>query len=171
MTKQSILTLLFVCSTCLAFAQQQESTSTIRKQAIKAFKNRDYKKAQQFSIKMLKLSQEQKTWDTGNAIFHGNMILGRIAIAKNDVKLAKKYLLLAGKTMGSPQLNSFGPNMLLAEELLQKKEYQVVIQFFQLCRKFWKSKKAERRLKEWEEDIQNKKIPNFRANLRFGGWS
>ena len=39
---------------------------------------------------------------------------------------------------GSPQLNSFGPIMSLAEELLEQGEPDTVLEFFAECRKFWK---------------------------------
>jgi len=38
-------------------------------------------------------------------------------LKEGKVEDAKHYLLEAGKTPGSPQLNSFGPDMSLAEEL------------------------------------------------------
>ena len=85
-----------------------------------------------------------------------------------EIEKAKKYLLLSAKSKGSPQLNSFGPNMLLAKELLEKKEYKTVIKFFDLCKKFWKLEKG--RLDHWKARIQDRKIPRFRMNLLIGGW-
>ena len=46
--------------------------------------------------------------------------------------LANAYLLAVGRTPGSPQLNSFGPNMALAAELLQKEVRDTVLQYFEL---------------------------------------
>jgi hypothetical protein len=46
--------------------------------------------------------------------------LGLIAVHKNDIETARRELLESGKTPGSPTLNSFGPNMILAKELLEK---------------------------------------------------
>ncbi|WP_298861940.1 hypothetical protein [uncultured Gimesia sp.] len=73
-------------------------------------------KARGYAEKML--SQNNSDWNSGNHIHHGNITLGRIAIAADDVEAAKQYLINAGKTSGSPQLNSFGPDMSLAKELL-----------------------------------------------------
>lgn len=65
------------------------------------------------------LTDDTAGWNSGNRIHHGNLILGRIALTQGDVAEAKTRLLAAGKTPGSPQLNSFGPNMMLAKELLE----------------------------------------------------
>jgi len=70
----------------------------------------------------------------GNAIYNGNMALGRVALRQGDVTKVGKLLLEAGRTPGSTQLNSFGPDMTLAQELLEKGEREVVLQYFALCR-------------------------------------
>jgi hypothetical protein len=49
---------------------------------------------------------------------------------------AKRYLIESGKSPGSPQINSFGPNMSLAEDLINKGERDVAPEYFELCRKF-----------------------------------
>ncbi|MEI6198193.1 MAG: hypothetical protein WCS42_28075, partial [Verrucomicrobiota bacterium] len=50
---------------------------------------------------------------------------------------AAKYLLAAGKTPGSPQLNSFGPDFALAKELLILGQKEVVLQYLDLVGNFW----------------------------------
>jgi len=45
-------------------------------------------------------------WNYGNAIHDGHMVLGRVALRKGDVEAAKRELLEAGKTPGSPQLTT-----------------------------------------------------------------
>jgi len=75
-------------------------------------------KAKEYAERMLK--QNYSGWNYGNNVHHGNIILGRIAIKRDDLEEAKKRLINAGNTPGSPQLNSFGPNMALAKELLEK---------------------------------------------------
>ena len=71
----------------------------------------------------------------------------------------------AGKTPGSPQLNSFGPNMMLAKELLNKDEKDVVIEYFKLCGSFWKMDRG--RLKQWTDTVKNDGIPDFGTNLDY----
>lgn len=111
------------------------------------------------------LEDEEGGWNLGNRIHQGNLILGRIALAEGNVDEAKSRLLLAGKTTGSPQLNSFGPNMLLAKELLEQGEKEVVLEYFELCKKFWKSPRQE--LERWVDDVKGDRIPQFGGNLAY----
>lgn len=119
------------------------------------------KKAEEYADKML--SQNSPGWNYGNNIHHGNIILGRIALTLDDLEEAKKHLINAGKTPGSPQLNSFGPDMTLAKELLQKGEKDVVLKYLELCSKFWKSGKDQ--LEKWTVVVKDGKIPDFGFNL------
>jgi hypothetical protein len=115
---------------------------------------------------LLKQAETMKDdWNYGNALHVANLVLGRIALLAGDTKEAKRFLLEAGKTPGSPQLNSFGPNMLLAKELLEKKETAVVLEYFELCAKFWKRHTAK--LDEWKAAVEKNEIPEFGANLRY----
>jgi len=104
-------------------------------------------------------------WDYGNAVHTANLVLGRIALAAGDIDEAKRLLLLAGKTPGSPQLESFGPDMLFAKELLEKGEKDVVIQYFTLCSAFWKM--DDGKLAQWKTEVQNNEIPDFGPNVRY----
>jgi hypothetical protein len=86
-----------------------------------------------------------------------------VALAAGDLAAAKRHLLAAGATPGSPVLNSFGPNMTLAKELLERGETQTVLGDFVLCAKFWRSDRG--RLKAWTDAVKAGIAPNFRANL------
>ena len=119
------------------------------------------KKAREYAEKML--SQSRPGWNYGNNIHYGNIILGRLALAAGDIEQAKKRLIEAGKTSGSPQLNSFGPSMALAKELLEKGQKDVVLEYFELCSKFWRS--GNNRLNRWSVKVEDGKIPNFGTNL------
>jgi len=98
-------------------------------------------------------------WNYGNAVYNGNLILGHVALAEGNIPEAKKFLLAAARTPGSPQLNSFGPNMSLAEQLLMKGEKQVVLEYIELCRKFWKRGGA--RLDELKKAVEQGTKPKF----------
>lgn len=111
------------------------------------------------------IDDDAQGWNRGNRIHHGNIILGQLAIVEGNVDEAKSRLLLAGKTEGSPQLNSFGPNMTLAKELLKRGEREAVLEYFELCKKFWKS--GDRNLKQWSDDVKADRTPQFGANLRY----
>lgn len=102
-------------------------------------------------------------WNYGNAIHDGNMVLGQVALKGGDVAAAKAYLLRAGRTTGSPQLDSFGPNMSLARDLLQIGERDVVLEYFGLCAAFWEMDRG--RLDQWRLDVRSQRLPDFGANL------
>jgi len=120
-------------------------------------------KAKEYAERML--ADNASNWNSGNRIHHGNLILGRIALEQNDIDEAKARLLAAGRTTGSPQLSSFGPNMLLAKRLLELGESEVVLEYFSLCDQFWKS--PRRKLDRWIDDVKANRTPDFGANLSY----
>ena len=125
-----------------------------------------FDKAKTYAEQLLETANRQKRdWNTGNAIHHGNLILGRLALRAGDVEKAKQHLIAAGKTPGSPQLDSFGPSMTLAKELLEKGQRDVVLEYFQLCAKFWESGKDT--LKDWTSVVKQGAIPSFVATLDY----
>lgn len=133
--------------------------------ATAAFDAEDLDKATAYARELLALAQGiQKDRNYGNEVFYGNMITGRIALRRDkNVILAKSSLLISGQTIGSPELNSFGPNMSLANDLLTIGERETVLEFFALCRKFWKQRPEK--LDEWTAMVKGGGIPNFGANL------
>jgi hypothetical protein len=107
-----------------------------------------------------------KDWNYGNAIFFGNMLLGRVALLRDkNVALARNLLIASGKTPGSPQLNSFGPNMSLAKDLLAAGERDTVLEFFGECRSFWKQHLSK--LDQWAATVKGGGDPDFGANLLY----
>jgi Flp pilus assembly protein TadD len=69
-------------------------------------------KAASYARQLLDSALSRNNWNTGNAVYFGNWLLGRLALRQGDTRLAGEYLLKAAATAGSPQLNSFGPNTL-----------------------------------------------------------
>ena len=108
----------------------------------------------------------REIWNYGNVIHHANLVLGEIAHAKGNLVGAKFNLLEAGRTPGSAQLNSFGPNMTLANALLELGERDVVLEFFELCRGFWDF--APEKLDQWKNTVEAGGIPDFGGNLVYG---
>ena len=141
---------------------RQAILSNVAKAALEAGETA---KARAYAEEMLKAAGDSggNGWNYGNMIHHGHLILGRLALRTGDLQQAKEHLLAAGKTPGSPQLNSFGPNMMLARELLEKGERQAVLEYFELCGTFWKQDK----LAEWTKEVQAGKVPEFGANLNY----
>ena len=111
------------------------------------------------------LRDTSKGWNLGNRMHYGNITLGKIALDAGKVEEAKSHLIAAGATQGSPQLNSFGPDMTLAKDLLEAGEEEAVLKYFELCSKFWKSGQA--RLAEWTELADRGGIPDFGRSLRY----
>lgn len=120
--------------------------------------------AKKYAEELARLAPQFKTdWNYGNAIQDANLVLGRLALAEGNLKEAKQRLLDSADSKGSPQMNSFGPNMSLAKDLLAKGEKDAVLAYFELCGKFWSMGTA--RLKQWTEDVKKGATPDFGANL------
>lgn len=114
---------------------------------------------------MTLLPKYKGTRNDGNAIQDANLVLGRIAVQEGKIEAAKNYLIAAGKSPGSPTMDSFGPNMTLAKDLLEKGERDVVLEYFMRCRKFWKMDYGK--LDRWMHEVMDGKTPDFGANLLY----
>ncbi len=117
--------------------------------------------AKQHATETLQNNTDDANDDYGNVIHNANQILGRCALREDRLADAKAYLLKAAATPGSPQLNSYGPQMTLARELLEKGEKETVLQYLDLICKFWASDK--------DESALGKQISNEHAAL-IAGW-
>lgn len=119
--------------------------------------------ARRYANELLDLAPKFRTsWNHGNAIHHGNLVLGRLALKAGDRASAVQYLLLAGGTHGSPQLDTFGPNMTLARDLLAQGEKEAVLRFFIQCKAFWKLHDGQ--LDRWAADVRSGRQPDFGAH-------
>jgi tetratricopeptide (TPR) repeat protein len=127
--------------------------------------------ARQHATETLQKNTDDTNDDYGNVIHNANQILGRCALSEGKLADAKAYLLKAGATPGSPQLNSFGPQLQLARELLEKGEKETVLQYLDLVSKFWASDNEESATGQqvsrehaaliagWKSEIAEGKIP------------
>ena len=127
-----------------------------------AFVAGDIEKARAYAESMLDAVPDG--WNRGNRIHYGNVVLGRIALADGDLPEAGARLIAAGETPGSPQLNSFGPDMALAKALFERGETLTVIRYLELCGNFWAMDRG--RLQNWIALIRAGRTPDF-SNLRF----
>jgi len=105
-----------------------------------------------------KYGQNKDSYGYDDAVFDGNQVLGRVALRTGNIASAKRHLLASARISGSPVLSSFGPDMTLAKELLEKRQQTAVVEYLHLCATFW-DKAA--RLKAWEDDIRKGRLPNF----------
>jgi len=125
-----------------------------------SFKRGQHVKAYLMAMELLNLAKRfPDGWNYGNAIHDAHIVLGWIALKEGDVDLAKRHLLDAGRTPGSPQLDSFGPNMSLARGLIERGERDAVLAYFKLCRVFWDGE--EERLEAWATEVKAGNMPDF----------
>ena len=131
-----------------------------------AWRKGDIEKARALATEMEGLLPTyMNDWNYGNAVQDANQVLGLIALGAGDVPEAKKRLLASADSKGSPQMNSFGPNMQLAKALLEEGERDVVLEYFKRCATFWKM--GEARLAGWSATVKKGEIPEFGANLNY----
>ncbi len=81
-------------------------------------------------------------WNQGNAIYTGHSVLGQLALRAGDIEGAKRELLLAARTPGSPQLDSFGPDCTLASQLSELGETEAVLAFLKEIERFWEGNRG-----------------------------
>jgi len=86
------------------------------------------------------------------AIHDANDVLGRVALLRGNLPRAKDCLLDAAATPGGGILNRSGPRMLLAQELLDRGEREVVIEYLQKVKTFWSSGAVS--IARWISDIR-----------------
>jgi hypothetical protein len=116
-----------------------------------AFEAREPASARWYARELLSMSERYAgSWNFGNAMHNGNTLLGRSALREGDVPGAAAYLRRAGATPGSPQLNSFGPDMQLAGDLLHRGQRAAVVAYLQDVRRFWEPETVD----EWIDTIR-----------------
>ncbi len=122
-------------------------------------------KARSFAEEALQLAKEQPPFvHTGQAVFYCNLVLGRLALLDGDIPKAEQYLLLSGQTEGGGALDTFGPNMSLARELLKRSRKETVLKYLGECKVFWTYDEGSK-LAKWSAEIQRDGMPVFGGNL------
>jgi tetratricopeptide (TPR) repeat protein len=145
---------------------EQEKRMLMSSLATSALEAGEAQTAQVWALEALNDAKNVKSdWSVANSVHHAHIILGRLALRDGDLAEARKHLIQAGQSQGSPQLDSFGPNMMLAKELLEKGERDAVIQYFQQCASFWKNDRGQ--LVQWAATVREGGIPKFGANLAY----
>jgi hypothetical protein len=128
--------------------------------------------------RLLAQAGDTNHWNYGNVIYEANSLLGRVAVREGAFAEARRCLRAAGRTPGSPQLGSFGPNLALARELLEQggpEDRETVLAFLEDLKNLWPDpatiKEANRRqvaadhrqeLEAWRGEIGGGKIPDSR---------
>jgi tetratricopeptide (TPR) repeat protein len=118
-----------------------------------------YAVAEEFATELLSIAESyRESWAYGNAVHEAHTALGLVELNRGDRKAAIEHLLASGATEGSPQLNSFGPTMELARQLMKVGEFDAASQCLALCTKFWSLGSAW--LEIWSEMIALRRVPN-----------
>ena len=118
-----------------------ERLQRLTAQAQAALKAGDSAAASALAGRLLRENTDKSSWNYGNVVYDANQMLGLAALRRGNVSAAKRYLLAAGRTPGSPQLDSFGPEMTLAQGLLTQGQKRVVLTFLNEVAKFWATPK------------------------------
>jgi len=116
---------------------------SLRQLAIQSLELGDTEAATRHATEWLNTTTNRRAYFYGTVVHDANQIMGVAALKEGRVADAKTYLLKAGASPGSPQLNSFGPRMFLAQQLLEKNEKEVVVEYLDLVAKFWASSSDE----------------------------
>ena len=115
-------------------------------------------------------------WNYGNAIHNANSVLGLLALHEGKKAEAVVFLRAASLSPGSPQLNSYGPSLMLASELAKAGEYEAVAQYVQGIAEFWTPEdrrpvvyllpflKDSEPLATWLAKLRRHQAPNFGRN-------
>lgn len=145
---------------------EEKRFDTLGEAAKESFETGKLDDARRYAQELAALAPQYKnSWDYGNAVHDANLVLGRIAVREHDLKAAKKYLIAAGRSPGSPQMDSFGPNMSLAQDLLAAGDRETVLEYLTLCHRFWKKDRGQ--LDQWIADVNAGRTPNFGANVLY----
>lgn len=104
-------------------------------------------------------SQFERTWQYGNSVHWGHIVLGKVAVLGGDVETASTELVLVGRTPGSPQLNSYGPDLELAQALLDVGRTAAVRDYLTECKRFWGMDRGA--LDGWIGQISSNQIPKL----------
>lgn len=105
-----------------------------------------------------------KTYGNSNDgdLYHlGHTILGRVALKDGDVSRSKNHLIESARGSGSIWFGSLTPAMELALDLLERGEFDIVGEYFDLCSEFWQDDKLEK----WKILVKAGVIPEFRGSV------
>lgn len=113
-------------------------------------------------------------WNHGNAVHDANAVLGLLALQEGQRAAAVAHLLAAGQSRGSPQLDSFGPSLLLASRLAKAGEYDAVAAYVRAIRRFWEADdgsllgllgwRSPAPMEAWLTQLAARRVPDFGVN-------
>lgn len=125
-----------------------------------AYQANNFAKVEELAKENLALAAVYRcNWNYGNAVHNTNRVLGLVSLKNGDTETAAAYLLKAGKSTGSPQLNSFGPELDLANNLLQIDKVEPVKAYLKDIKSFWEMDHGK--VDAWLKQIENGEKPEL----------
>lgn len=133
---------------------------SLDEQITAAYKENNFEKVKDLAKENLELAAVYRcNWNYGNAIHDTNRVLGFVSLKTGDIEGATGYLLKAGKSTGSPQLNTFGPELDLANELLKLGKGEAVKTYLKDIKSFWEMDNGK--VDEWLAQIDKGEKPEL----------
>jgi hypothetical protein len=124
----------------------------------RAYERRDLDEVARLAREYLALAPSLPCdWNYGNAVHDGHRWLGLVALQQGDEAAAVRHLLEAGRSPGSPQLDSFGPRFDLAQALLGRGHAGAVTTYLRDINRFWDRAEVE----EWIAAIERGERPRL----------
>lgn len=134
--------------------------------AWKEYEQGNNDQAKKYAFELLRLNKlVEDNWNSGNALFYGHMIIGLVNFESKNIEKAKERLILSSKTHGSPQLDTFGPSLVLAQKLLDAGEIKTVTKFIKNCSKFWEMDNGV--IDYWLNEIGEGRCPDLCKGLQY----
>jgi hypothetical protein len=93
----------------------------------------------------------------------GKMDEARENLFKSVTLLPNSFDSSIKKFKASPEMDSFGPDMAFAKDMLAKGEKAAVLKYLDLCGNFWSM--GDGRLSLWRKQIVAGETPDFGGNL------
>jgi tetratricopeptide (TPR) repeat protein len=101
----------------------------------------------------------QVDWERADAVNAAETLLGYVELATGHLGEAERHLIASAQTSGSPVLGSYGPDLGLAAELLARGRSQRVLEYLDLCKRFWDPGPGV--IDGWQTAIRSGASPDF----------
>lgn len=124
----------------------------------------DHAQAESLAVDYLEAAKRFPcNWNYGNAIHDANVVLGLGALRQGNRDDAVRHLRAAGRSPGSPQLDTFGPAVALADALAKEGEYGEVVAYLRDVQRFWEMDRGK--LVQWILELEAGRVPDFGIQL------
>ncbi|MEX0834365.1 MAG: hypothetical protein WD276_10925 [Actinomycetota bacterium] len=102
-------------------------------------------------------------WTRNNLVHRTHTLRGQLAIISGDRAEAERRLRQSARVGTSPQLSTFGPSTILAQELLGLGVRKAVLEYFDACSEIWAHGRDQ--LDEWRSAVGSGDKPILKPNV------